>query len=183
MQEKKSASNSKEQKDVDLSDEEKQENIELINNFFLIILGIVLGYFAAYATASPTVVGISVLIKALTKEATHFPILPTLHQADILSRAIGFLLLLPIAVILFPLMLTRYIRWLKTRNKIFLARELTELFFLLFWPVAALWIFSPPLTLDETSQSIQRLIGVVYVAANIGYFLYKTRSVRRGFLY
>ena len=54
----KSEVESKEKKEEELTAEEKKENIELINDFFLIVLGIVLGYFAAYATASPTVVGL-----------------------------------------------------------------------------------------------------------------------------
>jgi hypothetical protein len=178
----KSDSQPKTKQEVD-SPEEKQENIELIKNFFLIVLGLVLGYFASYAAGSPDVIGISVLIRAFTKEATHFPILPTIHQLDILSRGIGFLILVPTTIILFPLMITRYVRWLRTQPNIPLARELTGLFLLLFWPIAALWIFSPPLTIDETSQNVQRVLGLVYVVANLSYFSYKTRSVKRGFLY
>jgi hypothetical protein len=171
------------QNERSLSEEEKQEDIQLINNFFLVLLGIVLGYFASAAASAPNSLGITVLILAVEKEIAHFPILPNLHQLDVLARATGFLILLPVTVIIFPLMLTRYIRWLKTQTNISLVRELTELFFLLFWPIGALWAINPSVFASENAQIIQRFIGFWYVAINLLLFFYKTRSVRRGFFY
>jgi len=166
-----------------VSDEERKEDMELITGFFLIILGIILGYFGSAAAASPNALGVSILIRAVIREVMHFPLVPTFRQAELLARALGFLFLMPISVIVYPLMLARYRRWLRTQIRFSLVRELIELFFLLFWPIAALWIVAPPAFLDTATQNIQRVVGLVYVAVNWSYFLIKTRSVRRGFFY
>jgi hypothetical protein len=178
-----STSESEKKSGNSLSEEERKEDVELVSGFFLIILGIIVGYFASVAAGSPNALGISILFKAVIKEVTHFPILPTLRQADKLTRATGFLVLIPLTVIIYPLMLTRYRRWLRKQVRFSLVRELTAVFFLLLWPVAASWIINPPSFLDPTTQMIQRLTGVLYVIINWSYFLYKTRSVRRGFFY
>lgn len=162
--------------------EERAENLEIIKDFFLIVLGISLGYFGSVAVSRPSVVGIGVLITAVEVEVTHFPILPNLHQFDTVTRATGFLILLPVSVIIYPLILSRYNRWLRTQANVSLMRELVRLFFLLFWPIAAFWIFDPETFLSESGQITARLIGVFYVLFNLGFFFYTTRSVRRGLL-
>ena len=77
-------------------------------------------------------------------------------------------------------MLSRYVRWLKKQQRVSLVKELTELFFLLFWPIAALWAVNPSIYLNGTAQNVQRLIGIAYLVINLFFFYYKTRSARRG---
>ncbi|HZW55887.1 MAG TPA: hypothetical protein VFF30_06325 [Nitrososphaerales archaeon] len=165
-----------------VAEEEKKENFTIVRDFFLMVLGIIFGYFASYSISSPGVVGIGVLINSATFAVIHFPVFPTLSEIDILARAIGFLFLVPISVMLYPLIYTRYLRWLRQQSSISLVRELTRCFFLLFWPLAPIWAISPQLSLDPVDQAIQRALGLIYVVFNLGFFFYKTRSARRGFL-
>jgi len=176
-------SESKEDQEETGGEDEKSQNLEIMRDFFLMVLGIVFGYFASYAISNPSLVGISILIAALTKEITHFPILPSLIQLDRLTRAVGFLILVPVSVILYPLIFARYLRWLRLEQKISLVREITRIFFLMIWPLIAIWIISPQPFLSSTDQIIQRGIGVAYISLNLGFFYYKTRKARRGFLY